>query len=108
MAPPQEASIEQLAVVDSYDDGKVIHSKKVDEALHFLDDSHVAEGEFSDINDKKLMRKIDWMLMPLMFACYFLQYSDKTLRKYWNRYRQCGIEKANGMYSKLCIDHGCD
>ena len=81
MAPRQGANIEQLTVVDSYEDGKVIDSKKVDEALHFLDDSHVAEGELSEINDKKLMRKVDWMLMPLMFACYFLQYSDKTLRE---------------------------
>ena len=81
MAPRQGANIEQLAVVDSYEDGKVIDSKKVDEALHFLDDSNVAEGQLSEINDKKLMRKIDWMLMPLMFACYFLQYSDKTLRE---------------------------
>lgn len=33
------------------------------------------------IDDKKLVRKLDWMLMPLMFMCYYLQYTDKTLCK---------------------------
>ena len=80
MAPQQDANIEQLTIVDDYDGGKVIDSKKVDEALHFLDDSRdVAAGDLSEIDGKKLMRRVDWMLMPLMFACYFLQYSDKTL-----------------------------
>ena len=82
MAPHQDTNIEQFTVIDSYDGGKVIDSKKVDEALHFLEDGRdVGEGQLSEINDKKLIRKVDWMLMPLMFACYFLQYSDKTLRE---------------------------
>jgi hypothetical protein len=29
--------------------------------------------------EKKLIRKIDWMIMPLMWSCYCLQYLDKTL-----------------------------
>ncbi|KAI1621236.1 major facilitator superfamily domain-containing protein [Exophiala viscosa] len=36
-------------------------------------------GEVTSIDDKKLLRKIDWLLMPLMFSVYYLQYTDKTL-----------------------------
>jgi hypothetical protein len=49
-----------------------------DEALKFLKTVHdvgilTAEGE------RRLVRKIDWMIMPLMWCCYCLQYLDKTL-----------------------------
>jgi hypothetical protein len=49
-----------------------------DEALKFLKTAHdvgvlTAEGE------RRLVRKIDWMIMPLMWCCYCLQYLDKTL-----------------------------
>jgi len=33
----------------------------------------------SALDEKKLVRKIDWMIMPLMWACYNLQYLDKVL-----------------------------
>jgi hypothetical protein len=56
----------------------VVTARDVDEALVFLnDDAGVAESVH--INEKKLIRKVDLMLMPLMFACYYLQYTDKTL-----------------------------
>jgi len=51
-----------------------------DEALRFLK-SHHAVGELSAAEEKKLVRKIDWMIMPLMWGCYCLQYLDKTLGK---------------------------
>jgi hypothetical protein len=52
-------------------------SGTVDAALEFLQ----AEGGaiLSEIDEKKLVRKIDWMIMPLMWACYNLQYLDKVL-----------------------------
>lgn len=47
------------------------------------------EGEGEDVTQKKidddveeerkLLRKIDWMIVPLAWACYTLQYLDKTL-----------------------------
>lgn len=49
----------------------------VDGALHFL--SSVDIDEDVGVDDKKLMRRVDLLLMPLMFACYYLQYTDKTL-----------------------------
>ncbi|KAF7125849.1 hypothetical protein CNMCM5793_002142 [Aspergillus hiratsukae] len=55
-------------------------SGKADAALEFLS----AEGtvSVSDIDEKNLVRKIDWMIMPLMWACYNLQYLDKVLINY--------------------------
>lgn len=52
-------------------------SGKADAALEFLS----AEGtvSVSDIDEKNLVRKIDWMIMPLMWACYNLQYLHKVL-----------------------------
>ncbi|KAK5165691.1 uncharacterized protein LTR77_008614 [Saxophila tyrrhenica] len=35
-------------------------------------------------DEKRLVRKIDWMVMPLMWSCYCLQYLDKTLINYAN------------------------
>jgi hypothetical protein len=54
-----------------------ISSSDVDAALQFLQ----AEGSatLSEVDEKALVRKIDWMLIPLMWACYNLQYLDKVL-----------------------------
>ena len=51
----------------------------VDAAYEFLR----VEGStvLSDIDEQRLVRKIDWMIMPLMWACYNLQYLDKVLSK---------------------------
>lgn len=43
--------------------------------LEFLRDEDTAI--VIDINEKTLVRKIDWMIMPLMWAAYNLQYLDK-------------------------------
>ncbi|KIW99684.1 uncharacterized protein Z518_11097 [Rhinocladiella mackenziei CBS 650.93] len=34
--------------------------------------------------DSKLLRRIDWRIVPIMFACYFLQFLDKVLINYAN------------------------
>lgn len=49
-----------------------------DEALQFLKNQHNV-SELTSEDEKKLLRKIDWMIMPLMWSCYCLQYLDKTL-----------------------------
>ena len=52
-----------------------------DKALTFLrTEAGVGEGE--DVDEKRLVRKIDWMIVPLMFCCYLLQYLDKSLRMF--------------------------
>jgi len=55
-------------------------SKDGDEALRFLRNQHEV-GELTLEDEKRLVRKIDWMIMPLMWSCYCLQYLDKTLGK---------------------------
>ena len=71
----KSADINTVHPVDSVVQEKNIASGDVDEALKFLRDGGVSSA--AEISEKALLRKIDWML--LMFACYFLQYMDKTL-----------------------------
>ncbi|KAJ5524309.1 hypothetical protein N7513_009429 [Penicillium frequentans] len=53
---------------------------KADAALEFL---HKEDNGVSvNIDEKLLVRKIDWMIMPLMWAAYNLQYLDKVLINY--------------------------
>lgn len=49
----------------------------VDAALEYL--NHEDTTLMSEIDEKKLVRKIDWMIVPLLWLCYCLQYLDKTL-----------------------------
>lgn len=72
-ASPIEEGVKSIKNTASLHDG--------DAALAFLQ-SNVAEGEAQAVDEKALVRKIDWMIMPLMFCCYFLQYLDKTLINY--------------------------
>jgi hypothetical protein len=50
---------------------------EVDAALEFLQKEGPAV--MSEMDEKKLVRKIDFMIMPLMWTCYNLQYLDKVL-----------------------------
>lgn len=53
---------------------------QVDSALEFL---HRDEGiEFIQIDEKQLVRKIDILVMPLMFGAYLFQFMDKSLLSY--------------------------
>lgn len=58
--------------------GQVLHVNNADAALAFLNDESTGR-EMTAEDEKKLVRKIDWMIMPLMWSCYCLQYLDKTL-----------------------------
>ena len=75
----EEAKVPTTSNTDSHDE-KLISYEDADVALGFLRE-HASSGEIDDVDDKKLMRKVDWMIMPLMFGCYYLQYTDKTLCK---------------------------
>ena len=55
-------------------------TKDGDKALEFLR-TEVSPGEGNAVSEKRLVRKIDFQIVPLMFSCYFLQYLDKSLRK---------------------------
>lgn len=38
--------------------------------------SDYAVGEI-ELQDKKLLRRVDWQILPIMFLTYFLQFVDK-------------------------------
>jgi hypothetical protein len=80
MANDIEVQTSTIARTESVDE-KVIASKDVDEALQFLH-ANAATAHLTEIDEKRLMRKVDWMIMPLMFSVYYLQYTDKTLRTF--------------------------
>lgn len=100
---PDDKYITPLEVTDSIEDGKTIHSKNVDEALGFLE-QNAHNSDLPAVDDKKLMRRVDWMLMPLMFGCYYLQYTDKTLSPYLSLYMN--VQPTNVCHSVLRIHHG--
>lgn len=58
----------------------IIREGKADAALEFLRDEETIGAE--EVDEKTLVRKIDWMIMPLMWAAYNLQYLDKVLINY--------------------------
>lgn len=75
-----QPEIEEQRAVEAFDvEQKKEYSGDVDAALEYLarEDTTI----MTDIDEKKLVRKIDFMIVPLMWLCYFLQYLDKTLSK---------------------------
>jgi hypothetical protein len=54
--------------------------RNADKALEFLNHDEPDSESFA-VDEKALVRKIDWMIVPIMLTCYFLQYLDKSLRK---------------------------
>ncbi|KAJ4308837.1 hypothetical protein N0V94_009190 [Neodidymelliopsis sp. IMI 364377] len=65
--------------VDEKVPGKATYANG-DKALEFLRyNEEGGEGTDVHVGEKALVRKIDWMIVPIMFACYFLQYLDKSL-----------------------------
>ena len=57
----------------------IIATGKADAALEFLRTEDIAV--ITEVDEKALVRKIDWMIMPLMWAADNLQYLDKVLSR---------------------------
>lgn len=81
----KEKDIEASASLDEPQSGQVtdVYSRNADDALDFLRHEGTMR-EMTAADEKTLRRKIDWMIMPLMWSCYCLQYLDKTLINYAN------------------------
>jgi hypothetical protein len=55
----------------------------LDEAFRYLHDHTDAESGSVDL--AALRRRIDWKIVPIMFACYVLQFVDKVvINVRWN------------------------
>ncbi|KAK8870126.1 hypothetical protein IAR55_000696 [Kwoniella newhampshirensis] len=55
----------------------------------------LAEGSYTDEEYNKLKRKVDFILLPLMWWCYGIQQTDKTGLGTMNLY---GVQKDTGMH----------
>jgi hypothetical protein len=55
------------------------NNDNVDNALSFLRRNNQLNYALSEDEEMRLVKKIDWMLMPLMVAIYTIQYLDKTI-----------------------------
>lgn len=53
-----------------------------DQAFDFLTTHHATEEEIAGIDLRALRRRIDWRIVPVMFACYTIQFLDKVLLNY--------------------------
>jgi hypothetical protein len=63
---------------------KQVAVKDVDDALRFLDGEGggpEAAAAMSETDQRNFLRRIDMRIIPLMLACYMLEYLDKTLRE---------------------------
>lgn len=80
-----------------YEVGEVRDVQNADAALEVLRHEPGA-GPMTADDEKRLVRKIDWMIMPLMWLCYWSQYLDKTLINYaavMGLYDDANITKAD-------------
>lgn len=80
---------------------------EIDAALTFL--RNEASGGFDIDEEKTLLRKVDWMILPLLSLVYFLQFVDKNLSMFLNCCLACsdlrtvnfanimGLSKDTGM-----------
>ncbi|WRT69230.1 uncharacterized protein IL334_006214 [Kwoniella shivajii] len=72
--------------------------------INVAEEAILAEGEFTEEEYKKLRRKVDMILLPLMWWCYGIQQTDKTGLGTMNLY---GVQKDTGMkgnqYSLLTV-----
>jgi hypothetical protein len=70
------AATERITSPSTIEKGTV-NVRQVDGALYFLKNDDTVDqrtGGAVTIDEKKLVRKIDFMIIPLMWSAYFLQY----------------------------------
>ncbi|GJC96337.1 Major facilitator superfamily transporter [Colletotrichum higginsianum IMI 349063] len=83
--------------------GEVKDIHNADAALDFLRNGGDV-GPMTAEDERRLKRKIDWRVVPLLFACYILQYLDKTLINYANVMGLQGDTSITGdQYSQLAM-----
>ena len=66
----------QIATILSPSGEEVVLSGDVDDAMKYAEE--IRDFEYTEEEDKKLVRKLDWCLLPMMGLSYSLQFLDKT------------------------------
>lgn len=69
---------EQVENANSIKKTKTVDTLRDDEGLRVLA-NHEGEQHWDEAEEKKLRRKIDWRLMPVLCMTYCLQYYDKAM-----------------------------
>lgn len=85
---------------------KLQNGLDADAALDFLQQKDSITAEHVAVDEKKLVRKIDWMVVPLMWCCYCLQYLDKTLSTKQTIWLLLTVESNHHLPGQLCRRHG--
>ncbi|KAK5061191.1 hypothetical protein LTR84_007733 [Exophiala bonariae] len=90
----QDLSKQEKAIIDNEDDQlkptlttNVGQVEELDEAGIFLREHNFSQAYLAELLEdkelnKKIIRRIDWTLMPLLCGTYFLQYIDKQALSY--------------------------
>ncbi|KAI5856784.1 allantoate permease [Durotheca rogersii] len=81
-----------MSVEKSEKEGQVPEVVDADAALEYLHREGAAA--MTEADEKALVRKLDLKIVPLMWACYNLQYLDKTLINYAN---VMGLQEDTGI-----------
>lgn len=50
-----------------------------DDSLNFLQQQNIQGNDDNPIDEKALVRRIDYRIVPLMFCCYLVGFLDKVL-----------------------------
>lgn len=75
--------------------------KPVEETAVPLEDYTLGELE----DDKALVRKIDWQILPLMFMTYFLQFLDKVALNVWQPWTLSATPRLCFYVSDCCLQY---
>src|SRR5689334_4783030 len=71
----KSASVTNMSSDDEYKPGTV---QKERDGVAATNDRGVDAEAFAEIEEKKLMRKIDWRLLPILGALYSISLIDRT------------------------------
>jgi len=77
-------------------------SPQYDEAYDFLK-HHEATSHSERTDTKRLRRKIDWHIVPLMFLCYAMSFLDKVLLNVGVPVSLCSLWMADMAGSMLLL-----
>ncbi|KAI9692761.1 MAG: hypothetical protein M1820_009360 [Bogoriella megaspora] len=80
--PSYEKTLREQIRNGSVDENILKHSHDADEALKALEGRGGRAIELDEATNKRLLRKIDFHLMPLLCITYMLNYLDKTTLSY--------------------------
>jgi len=85
----------EKALVNSSDDDITVSSRDLDENYEFFKARGDVDATEEDI--KKVVRKIDYRVVPILFLLYFLQYLDKNAINFANAY---GLQKGTNLHGQ--------